>query len=202
MRTNYPFKINRSETTDGERQTYLNLMDESTYLYGEDVLYIDVVNAQLDEIYGEFLSKTMKTGTELRLTFDESEDDFYVQDAGMFQKFGYVPEIGEGRFNATKQYFEFYNVFPKEGDLLYYFKTNKMFEIQKVVTINGVYYQLNCKHYNFSHEDIDMDEIEESEIQSLDNVMDEEIENLITPVHEVVEREDIVDDSERDGLFS
>lgn len=202
MRTNYPFKINRSETTDGERQTYLNLMDESTYLYGEDILYIDIANAQLDEIYGEFLNKKMKTGTELRLTFDETEDDFYVQDAGMFSKFGYAPEIGEGRFNATQQYFEYYNVYPKEGDLIYYFKTNKLFEIQKVVTIKGAYYQLNCKHYNFSHEDIDMTEIEETEIQSLDEVMDVEIETLITPINEVVDHEDIINDTETDGLYS
>lgn len=202
MRDNYPFKINRSETTDGERQTYLNLMDESTYLYGEDLLYIDIANAQLDQIYGEFLNKKMKTGTPMRLAFDETEDDFYAQDAGMFTKFNYMPEIGEARFNATKQYFEYYNVFPKEGDLIYYYKTNKLFEVQKVVTIKGAYYQLNCKHYNFSHEDIDMVEIEEPEIQSLDNIMNVEIETLITPVREVVEEEDIVNTTESDGLYS
>lgn len=202
MRTNYPFKINRSETTDGERQTYLNLMDESTYLYGEDVMYIDIGNYQIDEIYGEYKSKKMISGVQLRLNFDETEDDFYVQDAGMFNKFGYSPEIGEARFNATRNYFEHYNIFPNEGDLIYYFKTNKMFEIQKVVTIKGAYYQLNCKHYNFSHENIDMAEIEEPEIQSLDDVMDKEIENLITPVRDVVNNEEIIDDTERDGLYS
>jgi len=200
VRTNYPFFINKNEAFDAERQTFQNLNDEATMLYGADCVYIDIENASLDNIFNEYLTKTMTTGTDIRLILDEIEDDLYNQDAGMFSKFGYVPGLEETNFHASQNYFEFHNVFPKEGDLIYYRKVIKMFEISRVVLLDGYRLQLHTRLYNFSH-DMISDDIEEAPIQGLEEVMDKEIEAINTPIQQQVEDEEIVDRSENDPLY-
>ncbi len=195
MKTEYPFSFNHEEGWEVERETFIAQQDEATMLFGANCVYLPVSKDEIDPFFGEYLAKRIERGTPIKLVVDNIEEDFYPEDSGMFSKFGYSPQLDVATFWATKNYWDFHSIVPTEDNLILYKKIDKLFEIHKVTLIHGYQYRVDCRLFNYTHEDV-ADDVIEPAILDLETLADEEVEKITTPILEKVVADDIIDDSD------
>ena len=157
-----------------EQNLLENIIIESIRIYGHDVFYLPRTMANLDELLGEdSLSK-----------FDDAYPiEMYIKNVDGFEGEGaFISRFGlevrqQITFSLARSVWASMGLsdVPKEGDLIYFPLTKKLFEIQFVVN-EAVFYQagtlqtfdIQCELFEYSDEDLDtgidaIDAIEESE---------------------------------------
>lgn len=202
MRLDYPHFFNNETEFEREKETLSDIMDEAVFLHGAEVVWINQTLGFEEPTLGEFLGKRLESGISLRLWPEEIEDDFYLEDGGLFTKFGYTPEVGSATWWATCNYFEFFNIEPKEQDLIYYPKTTKIFEVRKITLLDGYKLKIHSGLYNYDHTEITQDIRDiDPEIATLENLDDIDKRLGNEEIQAIEDQRDVIDETKKDGIF-
>lgn len=157
-----------------EQKLIENIIIESIRIYGHDVFYMPRTSNNLDDLLGEDPLTKFDNAYPIEM-YIKSVDGFEGE-GSFISKFGLEirQQVTFSLARSTWSELGLTNV-PKEGDVIYFPLTQKLFEIQFVVN-EAVFYQsgalqtfdLQCELFEYSDEDIDtgitaIDSIEETE---------------------------------------
>jgi len=170
--------------TTAEQRLYENLIIEQLSVFGQDVYYLPRKLVNKDTLFGEDASSSFNDAYIIEMYLDNIEG--YEGQKEMMTRFG-VDMQDEATWVVSKRRFEqlisldqnlIVSTRPNEGDLIYFDKSKKLFEISFVDHDDPFYqlanlpvYKLRCRTFDYSHEDMttgvsDIDAIETA--QSLD----------------------------------
>ena len=154
--------------TKPEQHLYEDLMIEQLKIYGQDVYYIPRTLVKEDELLGEDILSKFGDAYLIEMYFENAEG--YEGEKEIMTKFG-LEMRDEATFVVAKRRFEqlvsgdgnlIVKTRPNEGDLVYFSKVNKMFEITFVDHDDPFYqvhnvpaFKLKVKTFEYSSEDID-----------------------------------------------
>jgi len=189
-----PFKFNAYYDINqaNEANTFDNIMCEANNLYGHDLIYIEREVGTAEPIFGEYLSAKLTTGTPIRMFLEETQG-WAGNATDMYTKFG-LQVTDEATFHCpittfTRAKDDMYinsdlpasgyalsAFYPKQGDLVYFLKGRKLFEILHIENeaTPGFYsfgnrnaYVFKCKTYTFDHMEVMADESIPAEVTGL-----------------------------------
>ena len=170
--------------TTAEQRLYENLIIEQLSVFGQDVYYLPRKLVNEDTLFDEDASSSFNDAYIIEMYLDNIEG--YEGQKEMMTRFG-LDMQDEATFVVSKRRFEqlisldqnlIVSSRPNEGDLIYYAKSKKLFEISFVDHDDPFYqlanlpvFKLRCRTFEYSHEDMatgisEIDDIETS--QSLD----------------------------------
>ena len=170
--------------TTAEQRLYENLIIEQLSVFGQDVYYLPRKLVNEDTLFGEDASSSFNDAYIIEMYLDNIEG--YEGQKEMMTRFG-VDIQDEATWVVSKRRFEqlisldqnlIVSSRPNEGDLIYFAKSKKLFEITFVDHDDPFYqlqnlpvFKLRCRTFDYSHEDMatgisEIDDIETS--QSLD----------------------------------
>jgi len=164
------------EKVRSEHELYENLVIESLKIYGNEVYYLprDLVNE--DTIFGDDPVSSFNSSYKIEMYIDNIEG--FDGEGDLFTRFG-VEIRDEATFVVSRrrwsQIIERYDnditgERPREGDLIYFPLTNKLFQINHVEHEQPFYqignintYKMRCQLFEYTGEDLDtgIDEIDE-----------------------------------------
>lgn len=208
----HPFKFNDSyDLTQGnEANTYLNVYAESTFLFGSDVVFLPRTPDNPEPIFGEYLASKLEAGYPMRLFVEDVTN--WNGNGDVYSKFG-LQVNDTTTFHCPKKMFEIFNngvaIYPKQGDLIYYVKGKKLFEIQHIEdeTQPGFYvfgnrqsYVIKCKAYTYDHMQIAIDESIPPAVSSLASLATQDQQQYNDVVQDVVAQQSILDNTEVDPI--
>jgi hypothetical protein len=231
--TQAPFKFNAYYDLNqaNEANTFDNIMCEANNLYGHDLIYIEREVGTAEPIFGEYLASRLTTGTPIRMfleettgwagnatdmyakfnlqvtdeatfhcpitTFCRAKDDIYIQETGLpasgFPASGYA--LGE--------------FFPKVGDLIYFLKGRKLFEVLHIENeaTPGFYsfgnrnaYVFKCKTYTFDHMEVMEDSSIPLEVQGLNLLAAQDETNMNDVIDNTIISSGIISHDEVDPI--
>jgi len=151
-----------------EQNLYEDLIIEQLRIYGQDVYYIPRKLAGTDSIFGEDISSSFEDAYLIEMYIDNT--DGYEGEKELMSKFGLDIQDDATFTVARRRWEQFVTVDnnliessrPNEGDLIYWAKGNKLFEITFVDHDDPFYqvhnlptYKLKCKTFEYSSEVID-----------------------------------------------
>ena len=166
--------------TTSEQILYENLIIEQLSVFGQDVYYLPRKLINKDTLFGEDASSSFNDAYIIEMYLDNIEG--YEGQKEMMTRFG-VDMQDEATWVVSKRRFEqlisldqnlIESTRPNEGDLIYFTKGNKLFEITFVDHDDPFYqlqnlpvFKMRCRTFDYSHEDIatgvsDIDDIETS----------------------------------------
>ena len=170
--------------TKPEQHLYEDLMIEQLKIYGQDVYYIPRTLVKEDNLLGEDVLSKFGDAYQIEMYFENVEG--YEGEKEIMSKFG-LQMNEDATFVVAKRRFEqlvsgdanlIVKTRPNEGDLVYFPKVNKMFEISFVDHDDPFYqvhnvpaYKLKVKTFEYSSEDINTGIAEIDAIET-DNSMD------------------------------
>ena len=170
--------------TKPEQHLYEDLMIEQLKIYGQDVYYIPRTLVNEDELLGEDTLSKFDDAYLVEMYFENAEG--YEGEKEIMSKFG-LEMRDEATFIVAKRRFEqlvsidsnlIVKTRPNEGDLVYFQKVNKMFEISFVDHDDPFYqvhnvpaYKLKVKTFEYSSEELDTGITEIDAIET-DNSLD------------------------------
>lgn len=188
MPTNFYFQSGNTSGTTAEQRLIEDLIIESLKIYGHDVYYLPRTLVDEDKIFDEDTLSKFTQAYPLEMYLENV--DGYEGEGDLFTRFGIEIRDQATFVVARRRWQEMVQttdgIFqldtrPAEGDLLYFEKTNSLFEI-KLVQFQDPFYQagklyvfkLQCELFEYSSEVIDtgitrLDEIYETE--SLDMLL-------------------------------
>lgn len=190
-----PYKFNQTYDLNesNEANLFNGIYSEFTFLYGTDIIFLPREVNKEETTFGEYLSATIEKGFPIRLFLEEVEA--WSGNGDMYSKFGlqvtdectlYCNKL---TFNqATSNPEATGGVFPKQGDLIYINKSQKLFQISHIedevkpafyLLGNRAGYKIQCKLFSYTHEEISQDVsagIPEA-VMALDNLLN----NIMTP---------------------
>jgi hypothetical protein len=190
MPTNFYFQSGNTSGTTAEQRLIEDLIIESLKIYGHDVYYLPRTLINEDTIFDEDTLSRFTQAYPLEMYLENVNG--YEGEGDLFTRFG-IEIRDQATFVLAKRRWEQMvdtsgGVFqldtrPAEGDLLYFEKTNSLFEI-KIVEFQDPFYQVGklytyklvCELFEYSSEVID------TGITQLDNIYEEE--NLDMLVHQ------------------
>ena len=170
--------------TTAEQRLYENLIIEQLSVFGQDVYYLPRKLVNEDTLFGEDASSSFNDAYIIEMYLDNIEG--YEGQKEMMTRFG-LDLQDEATWVVSKRRFEqlisldqnlIVSSRPNEGDLIYFAKSKKLFEITFVDHDDPFYqlqnlpvFKLRCRTFDYSHEDMatgisEIDDIETS--QSLD----------------------------------
>ena len=154
--------------TKSEQHLYEDLMIEQLKIYGQDVFYIPRTLVNEDELFGEDTLSKFSDAYQIEMYFENV--DGYEGEKEIMSKFG-LQMNEDATFVVARRRFEqlvshdsnlIVKTRPNEGDLVYFPKVNKMFEITFVEHDDPFYqvhnvpaFKLKVKTFEYSSEDID-----------------------------------------------
>ncbi len=161
------------ETVKSEQNLIEDLTVESIQIHGSDMIYLprDVVNE--DFLYGEDQQSEFNKGHWLEMYVDGSEE--FGGEGEFFAKFG-LEIRDEAFFVVAKRRFQeqvHHLEHPREGDLIYWPLTKKLFEIKHVDHENPFYelgrlhtYRMTVQLFRYAQEEFDtgIPEIDEVDV--------------------------------------
>lgn len=184
-----PFKFNNTYdiTASNEANTYNNIYSEFAYLYGSDIIFLPREVNKEETTFGEYLAATIERGYQIRLFIEETEA--WSGNGDMYSKFG-LQVTDECTLYCNKLTFSqaTSGIYPKQSDLIYIVKSQKLFQISHIedevspafyLLGNRAGYKIQCKLFSYHHESINQDSdsgIPQS-IQALDNLLN----NIMEP---------------------
>lgn len=186
MPRNVPFRLNDEDENRWEISLFTSQLDEICDLFGARTYYIKQEQKNFDEIFGESSNKALKDATEIHLWCDQFDEDFDNEDTALHSKFGFSLNITEATFYASSNYFNEHGITPRESDLIFYKKANKLFEISKITPQDGFKIRLDCDLYTYDNIDVDESSVFEPEILNLEDINDIEVTKIIEPVQQQV----------------
>jgi len=151
-----------------EQNLYEDLIIEQLRIYGQDVYYIPRKLAGTDSIFGEDISSSFEDAYLIEMYIDNT--DGYEGEKELMSKFGLDIQDDATFTVARRRWEQFVTVDnnliessrPNEGDLIYWAKGNKLFEITFVDHDDPFYqvhnlptYKLKCKTFEYGSEVID-----------------------------------------------
>ena len=170
--------------TKPEQHLYEDLMIEQLKIYGQDVYYIPRTLVKEDELLGEDALSKFDDAYLIEMYFENAEG--YEGEKEIMTKFG-LEMRDEATFVVAKRRFEqlvsgdtnlIVKTRPNEGDLVYFPKVKKIFEITFVDHDDPFYqvhnvpaFKLKCKTFEYSSEDLDTGITEIDAIET-DNSLD------------------------------
>ena len=153
--------------TTAEQRLYENLIIEQLSVFGQDVYYLPRKLVNKDSLFGEDASSSFNDAYIIEMYIDNIEG--YEGQKEMMTRFG-VDIQDEATFVVSKRRFEqlisldqnlIVNTRPNEGDLIYFSKGKKLFEITFVDHDDPFYqlqnlpvFKLRCRTFDYSHEDM------------------------------------------------
>jgi len=154
--------------TKSEQHLYEDLMIEQLKIYGQDVFYIPRTLVKEDELFGEDTLSKFDDAYLIEMYFENVEG--YEGEKEIMSKFG-LQMNEDVTFVVARRRFEqlvshdsnlIVKTRPNEGDLVYFPKVKKIFEISFVDHDDPFYqvhnvpaFKLKCKTFEYSGEDID-----------------------------------------------
>ena len=154
--------------TKPEQALYEDLMIEQLRIYGQDVYYIPRRMVSEDELFGEDALSKFEDAYLIEMYVDNN--DGYEGEKELMSKFG-LDIQDDATFTVSRRRWEQFvsidnniivSLRPNEGDLVYWPKGNKLFEITFVDHDDPFYqvhnlptYKLKCKTFEYGSEDID-----------------------------------------------
>ena len=170
--------------TKPEQHLYEDLMIEQLKIYGQDVFYIPRTLVKEDELFGEDTLSKFGDAYQIEMYFENVEG--YEGEKEIMSKFGLQMQE-DVTFVVARRRFEqlvshdsnlIVKTRPNEGDLVYFPKVKKMFEITFVDHDDPFYqvhnvpaFKLKCKTFEYSSEDLDTGITEIDAIET-DNSLD------------------------------
>ena len=171
--------------TKPEQALYEDLMIEQLRIYGQDVYYIPRKMAGTDTIWQEDISSSFESSYLIEMYMENI--DGYEGEKELMSKFGLDIQDDATFVVARRRWEQFVSVDnniivssrPNEGDLIYFPKGNKLFEITFVDHDDPFYqvqnlptYKLKCKTFEYASEVIDTGIAEIDAIET-DNSLDQ-----------------------------
>ena len=154
--------------TRPEQTLYEDLMIEQLKIYGQDVFYIPRTLVKEDNLFGEDTLSKFGDAYLIEMYFENVEG--YEGEKEIMSKFG-LQMNEDVTFVVARRRFEqlvshdsnlIIKTRPNEGDLVYFPKVNKIFEISFVDHDDPFYqvhnvpaFKLKCKTFEYSSEDLD-----------------------------------------------
>ena len=154
--------------TKPEQNLYEDLMIEQLKIYGQDVFYIPRTLVKEDELFGEDTLSKFGDAYQIEMYFENVEG--YEGEKEIMSKFG-LQMNEDVTFVVARRRFEqlvshdsnlIIKTRPNEGDLIYFSKVSKLFEITFVDHDDPFYqvhnlpaFKLKCKTFEYSGEDLD-----------------------------------------------
>ena len=154
--------------TKPEQNLYEDLMIEQLKIYGQEVFYIPRTLVKEDELFGEDTLSKFGDAYLIEMYFENVEG--YEGEKEIMSKFG-LQMNEDVTFVVARRRFEqlvshdsnlIVKTRPNEGDLVYFPKVNKIFEISFVDHDDPFYqvhnvpaFKLKCKTFEYGGEDID-----------------------------------------------
>ena len=170
--------------TKPEQTLYEDLMIEQLKIYGQDVFYIPRTLVKEDELFGEDTLSKFGDAYLIEMYFENVEG--YEGEKEIMSKFG-LQMNEDVTFVVARRRFEqlvshdsnlIVKTRPNEGDLVYFPKVKKIFEISFVDHDDPFYqihnvpaFKLKCKTFEYSSEDLDTGITEIDAIET-DNSLD------------------------------
>ena len=171
--------------TRPEQHLYEDLMIEQLKIYGQDVFYIPRTLVKEDELFGEDTLSKFDDAYLIEMYFENVEG--YEGEKEIMSKFG-LQMNEDVTFVVARRRFEqlvshdsnlIVKTRPNEGDLVYFPKVKKIFEISFVDHDDPFYqvhnvpaFKLKCKTFEYSGEDLDTGITEIDAIET-DNSLDQ-----------------------------
>ena len=170
-----------SKGTTGEQRLYEDLVIEQLKVFGHDVYYLPRALVKEDKIFGEDVLSEFNDAYMIEMYMEEVEG--YGGDKELISKFG-LEIRDEVNFVVSRRIWEdtvaidsnlIVNTRPNEGDLIYFPRISKMFQIDFVDHDDPFYqvdnlpvYKLSCSTFEYSSEVVDTD------VTAIDNIEDTE----------------------------
>lgn len=189
MSTNFYFQAGNTSGTTNEQRLLEDLIIESIQIHGHDVYYLPRRSIDLDEVLGEDVLSRFENAYPIEMYLTNVQG--WEGDGELFTKFG-INVTDQATFVVSKRRWE--DVVgnnpdellqipsrPAEGDLIYFPRTNSMFEIKFVQHLNPFYqlgkfyiYSMNCELYQYSSEVLNtsVDEIDSAQPFASQNLFD------------------------------
>ena len=170
--------------TKPEQALYEDLMIEQLRIYGQDVYYIPRKMAGTDKIWQEDISSSFESSYLIEMYMENV--DGYEGEKELMSKFGLDIQDDATFIVARRRWEQFVSVDnniivssrPNEGDLVYFPKGKKLFEITFVDHDDPFYqvhnlptYKLKCKTFEYASEVLDTG-IAEIDVIETDNSLD------------------------------
>lgn len=187
----YPYRINQSYPTSGDNDftTTDCLATEFYLLYGSDITFLPRELYKEDSVFGEYLSPVFEKGYPLRMFVEEVEA--WSGNGDMYSKFGLqVTDESTMYINKSSFLAQTNNTYPKQGDLVFHHKSNKLFQISHIENecqpafyllgnLGG--YKFSNKLFSYNHEVISQSVSAgiPTAIQALDNLLNDLDGNLV-----------------------
>ena len=203
--------------TRPEQTLYEDLMIEQLKIYGQDVFYIPRTLVKEDNLFGEDTLSKFGDAYLIEMYFENIEG--YEGEKEIMSKFGLQMQE-DVTFVVSRRRFEqlvshdsnlIVKTRPNEGDLVYFPKVKKIFEITFVDHDDPFYqvhnvpaFKLKCKTFEYSSEDIDTGITEIDAIET-DNSLDQLVyqitmeQSSTTTYNEGLELEDGTGNLEQEG---
>lgn len=187
MPTNFYFQSGNTSGTTAEQRLVEDLIIESLKIYGHDVYYLPRTLVDEDKIFDEDTLSKFTQAYPLEMYLENV--DGYEGDGDLFTRFGIevrdqatfvlarrrwdeLVDTSGGTFTQTSR--------PSEGDLLYFEKTNSLFEIRQVQFQDPFYqagklyvFKLVCELFEYSSEVID------TGVETLDQIYEDDNVDLL-----------------------
>jgi len=170
--------------TRPEQALYEDLIIEQLRIYGQDVYYIPRKLAGTDEIFGEDIGSSFEDAYLIEMYMETI--DGYEGEKELMSKFGLDIQDDATFVVARRRWEQFVSIDnniiessrPNEGDLIYFPKASKLFEITFVDHDDPFYqvqnlptYKLKCKTFEYASEALDTG-IAEIDVIEDDNSLD------------------------------
>ena len=203
--------------TRPEQNLYEDLMIEQLKIYGQDVFYIPRTLVKEDSLFGEDTLSKFGDAYLIEMYFENIEG--YEGEKEIMSKFGLQMQE-DVTFVVARRRFEqlvshdsnlIVKTRPNEGDLVYFPKVKKIFEITFVDHDDPFYqvhnvpaFKLKCKTFEYSSEDLDTGITEIDAIET-DNSLDQLVyqitmeQSSTTTYNEGLELEDGTGNLEQEG---
>ena len=154
--------------TKPEQSLYEDLIIEQLRIYGQDVYYIPRKLAGTDDIFGEDIGSSFEDAYLIEMYMETV--DGYEGEKELMSKFGLDIQDDATFVVARRRWEQFVSIDnnlivssrPNEGDLIYFPKASKLFEITFVDHDDPFYqvhnlptYKLKCKTFEYGSEAID-----------------------------------------------
>ena len=188
----HPYLLNATYPLSGsnEAANFDSIASEFYYLYGTDITFLPREQNKEETTFGEYLSSVFNQGIPTRLFIEEVEA--WSGNGDMYSKFG-LQVTDECTLYCTKSFFtqQTSGVYPKQGDLMYVNKSQKLYVISHIEDeIQPAFYllgnrsglKIQCKLFMYNHEVISQEVSSgiPTAIQALDNLLDDLDGNKVT----------------------
>lgn len=177
-------------TGTNEANTMNALASEWYYLHGTNMNFLPRTVNKEETTFGEYLSATIDRGIPIRTFIEEVQA--WSGNGDMYSKLG-LQVTDECTLWCTKSFFseQTSGLYPKQGDLIYVTKSNKLFQISHIedeiqpafyLLGNRSGYKIQCKLFAYNHEAISQEVSAgiPSAVAALDSLLNDIEGNVVT----------------------